>query len=337
MTSGRVSSEAEPVKVDARDKKIIAMLLGDSRMQASEIAKNVLLSRDAVSYRINRLVEQGVILGFVPKISLSAFGYNVFHVYLLLDEKKKAKHAALANFLLTHPNTLSVMGYTDTWDTEWVVGAKNLREFDVIITGLLTQFSDVILETEKLAVIRTYTYGHAPGSLLGKEGTKNISASRVELDDKDLKLLLELCTNCRQSSYDLSRKVDMSPDAVVYRINGLKQKGVISGFTIVLNLSKLGYSWYTYAISFGKFDSNDEKKFGQFVIMHPHILRAVKVFGGWDVLLSISTSTLKEYHATVKQIKNTFAENMYHYQTWLANEEHFVTPMPAVIFSKGKR
>jgi len=335
---GRIAEKSQLVKVDAKDRKILALLAEEGRMPASEIAKKTLLSRDAVSYRIDRLQKKGIILTFVPILDLTKFGYYTYHVFMLLDEKTKEKHQALIDFLVKHPNTKALMAYTDTWDVEWTVVAKDIQEFDQIFTDVLSTFPDVILEKEKLAVVKRYTAHHLPICYYQETGIQPASTSKpakeAKIDDIDVKLLQLLSENARQSSYELGKKLQLSPDSVVYRIRKLVNAQIIKVFSTLLNLSNLNHSWYTYAINFKKFDAKDEAKFNEFVSRHPHIIRAVKLFGEWDVLLSIATESTQNYHATVKEIKNTFSDIIYGYQTWLAHEELVFTPLPAVISLK---
>ena len=83
---GRIDSTLKPVKVDAKDLKILACLAKNSRESLNVIAKQALLSRDAVRYRINRLVKLGVILRFTAMVNLKSFGYHSYHVFLHLEE-----------------------------------------------------------------------------------------------------------------------------------------------------------------------------------------------------------------------------------------------------------
>ncbi len=329
---GRITEAKKTVKLDAKDKKILALLAENSRSPASEIAKKVLLSRDTVAYRINRLQQEGIILSFFPIIDISAFGYSTYHVFLLLNERAKAHHDALLAFLQEHPATRTIMSYTDTWDIEWVLIAKDIKEFDAILTEVLTKFPEVVLEKEKLATITRYSSLLLPYSFYaGVLPTYDVRHAENEqkYDATDMKLLRELSKDCRQNSYELGRKMNLSPDAVVYRMKRLTS--VIKRFTILANLTNLGYSWYTYVIRFTKFDAKDEAKFVEFATKHPAIIHAAKVFGKWDVLLYIVADSPQHYHLTVKEIKNTFSDIINSYQTWFAHEEYFYTPLPKVI------
>ena len=62
-----------------------------------------------------------------------------------------------------------------------------------------------------------------------------------------------------------------------------------------------------------------------------HILRSAKTLGGWDLLLYLVVENPREFHRTVKDIKNVFANIVRNYQTWIAFKEHVFKTMPEVI------
>jgi len=61
------------------------------------------------------------------------------------------------------------------------------------------------------------------------------------MDDLDLRLIAELTKDARQSSAELSRKLNVNETTVRRRIQHLEEQGIIT-FTTVLNPSKLGYN-----------------------------------------------------------------------------------------------
>ena len=330
---GRITDKQYDIKIDVKDTKILSILAENSRLPASEIAKKVQLSRDAVAYRIKRLQEEEVILSFSPVINFAAVGYSEFHVFFLLDENNRVEQQELITYLVQHNHTRSVMKYTDTWDLEWVLIARNLNEFEQIVTDVATRFHHVVLEKDQLAVIEKY-FSHTYPQQYTHPPTPTEPAS---LDDTDRSLLTLLAQDCRQSSYELGKALHMSPDAALYRIKKLMSTGVITRFTTLINLSALKNSWYTYAIRFRKFDQKDQATFLEFARSQHQVIRATKLFGPWQAMLSIVASSPESYHKIVKETKNAFAHIIFKYQTWLAHEELCYVAVPKVLLLKQKK
>ena len=62
-----------------------------------------------------------------------------------------------------------------------------------------------------------------------------------KLDLKNRKILHELDKNCRQSLNQIGRKVNLSKNAVRYRIAMMKKTGIKKKFQTIINIGKLGY------------------------------------------------------------------------------------------------
>src|SRR3989338_9693867 len=66
----------------------------------------------------------------------------------------------------------------------------------------------------------------------------------MRFDKKDWKILYELDKDSRQTYSQLSKKIQLSQEAVRYRINLLIKTKVIQKFFTVINSSKLGFAYY---------------------------------------------------------------------------------------------
>ena len=94
--------------MDATDKKILSILKENSRESASEIAKRVSLSVPAVTERIRKLEQSGVIEKYTLRINPCELGYNLLVFVLVKIDASRNLEAfqdevtALANVLECH-------------------------------------------------------------------------------------------------------------------------------------------------------------------------------------------------------------------------------------------
>jgi len=63
----------------------------------------------------------------------------------------------------------------------------------------------------------------------------------LELDSVDMKLLKILRDNGRATFKEMAEEVGLSTSGAIRRIRGLKEMGVIKGFTVEVDEEKLGY------------------------------------------------------------------------------------------------
>ena len=72
----------------------------------------------------------------------------------------------------------------------------------------------------------------------------------VKIDLRDKKILYELDINSRQPLSKISKKVGLPKTVVSYRINKLREIGVIKNFYTVIDAFKLGYIAFRFYITF---------------------------------------------------------------------------------------
>jgi DNA-binding Lrp family transcriptional regulator len=70
--------------------------------------------------------------------------------------------------------------------------------------------------------------------------TVGAMSPRVQLDDVDRQIIVLLQEDARRTIADLAERVNLSPAPVKRRIDRLEQLGVITGYTVTLDHSKLG-------------------------------------------------------------------------------------------------
>lgn len=338
LNTGRIDEFAKkPIKVDLKDKKILSLLSEDSRMPLSRIAKRIRLSREVVNYRIQRLLRKGVIKKFIPIINMERFGYGTFHVFFNINILNEERKNMLLNRLIEHPNTKSVMEYHDTWDLEWVLIAKTPQEFDWLLTELTKEFRGIIMQNDKLMLVRGYKSIQLPGEIYFEAGHKfqrlKRKSKESKIDEKDIGILSLLSEDSRLSSYVIGDKVGLSADAVNYRIKKMLDNETIFRFTILTNLSLLNYHWYTLCLNLKTFDLNSEMRFRELISGNPSVLRAVKVLGDRDLLIYVTTESSKQLHLVFKHIQQNFMNIIYNHQIWLAYKEHVFSSFPKVLQS----
>ena len=320
----KANLEKKP-KVDLKDRKILSLLTENSRMTLNQIASKVLLSRDAVRYRIQRLQKLGVIQQFVPLLDFQMFAYNRYHLFLQLEEMADAEQEKLLKEFAEHPAVVSVIEYSDNFDAEIVLLCRNVFEFDRFFTDVMNKHHDVIDDYIILERVKGYCNRLLPQEFLEFKKSQKIPEREERLkkiDETDIRILELLGEDARQSYFGIAEKVNLSSDAVSYRIKKLKKGGLIRNFSVVTNLSSIGYNWYTLLVQLRYWDSEHESKFKQMVKTHPTILLAMKCIGEWNLLIYIAAKSQTEFHHIVKGLRHDFRSVIRTYETLLGFKEH---------------
>src|SRR6056297_3534925 len=122
------------------------------------------------------------------------------------------------------------------------------------------------------------------------------------IDRYNRKILLELQYNGRISYTELGKKVGLTGPAVKERVHKLEEAGVIKGYRVRLDLSKLGYTM-TAIINF-KMNPGSIKRFIDDLAKIPEVIEVNRITGSDNMIIKVA---LKETRHLEKLI-NRFIE-----------------------------
>ena len=323
--TGRIDASRQPeIKLDAYDKKILSYLADDGRRSYKEIAKKIRLSPDAVSYRVERLRNGNVIRRFIPDVSFRQFGLYKYSLFIELKELPQEKEDEFLAYLIRKEHVLSVIKYTDRFDLEVTIIATDATEYDTVATRIMNDYPDIIEDAETFQQIMSYKsvflpdgYGDLPVKRIPQKKTV-----RPKIDRKDCVILAELDKDARDSSITIAKKVGTSVDTVLYRMRRCEEQKTINRYTALINLSQLGFSWYTFLVNLKCMPKDKESKLKEFVRGNPNILRCVRGLGQWDLIFYIVAEGQPAFHKVVSSIRTEFRDIIKDYDTLLAFQEY---------------
>ena len=97
--------------MDEKDKLILSLLQKDGRMTASEMAEKVDLSVPAVTERIRKLTEGGVLKEFCAVLDAKKVGYDVT-AYILLDMSSSNSYGDMVQYAQDNDEVLECHSIT---------------------------------------------------------------------------------------------------------------------------------------------------------------------------------------------------------------------------------
>ncbi|MEK6918223.1 MAG: Lrp/AsnC family transcriptional regulator [Nanoarchaeota archaeon] len=137
----------------------------------------------------------------------------------------------------------------------------------------------------------------------------------TELKSIDRKILFELDSNSRQSFRTISKKVGLSKDAVIYRINKLKEEGIIKGYQTILDLGKLGFISFRLYLKFQNTTPKKEEEIIEFLKRQKNISWIVSIEGEYDLGLWFLCKKNKEMDLFWKELLKKYRD--YIEKKWL--------------------
>lgn len=138
-------------EIDKIDANIVSLLLEDGRMPASEIARRLgNVSERAVRYRIERMVEEGVIR-IAAIVSPQIFGLSTRADVLL--EVEADKILEVANSLANYPNVTYVACAIGETDVSIQVVARDANDVYRFVTEMVSKVPGVRKTTTSIVPV----------------------------------------------------------------------------------------------------------------------------------------------------------------------------------------
>jgi DNA-binding Lrp family transcriptional regulator len=261
------------VKIDLKDRKILYQLDLDCRQSNSQIGKKVGLKRDVVAYRIKRMEEERVIINYWTVIDAFKLGYNVFRIYLKFQDIPPDIKDKVINRFIENRDTWSVYSLIGPYDLGAIMWIKNILHFYQFYDQLLDNFGKYISKKIVSVYVKADEYERTY-LISDKKNNERIKytvvsdGSFIDIDDVDYKILNEIAVNARIPLIDLADKLKMSSQAVNYRLNNLTKSGVIKGFRITIDISKINLRYFDLRINLS--DHSQRKSIIDFVKGSPY-------------------------------------------------------------------
>lgn len=127
----------------------------------------------------------------------------------------------------------------------------------------------------------------------------------MKMDEIDIAIIDILKNDARKSFREIARALKVSPDTISKRYERLIQQGIIIGSTVVIDPSKIGYSFIT------RFGVNVKPAYATQVleklIKIPSVIMASKLVGNHDI---IAISVIKNF-PHLCQMRDTILEMPY--------------------------
>lgn len=296
------------IVLDLKDRKILYELDINARQSDSEIAKKVKLSREVVSYRINRLMKEGIIKNFVTILNHNALGYLCFRIFLKFNDVTPEKEKDIVEFLTD--KVAWVVRVRGNWTFNIMIFTQNVFEVEKFLDSMKKRFQDNLITIHFSIITRIYHYHR---TYLANDDKKEPiyeimgEESKIStLDDVDIKILDTIENDARLSSIDISKKININERIVRYRMKNLISNRVILGFRAIPDLATLGMYYYKVHMKLKKFDEETTKKLSYYVSIQPNIVYKTETLGGWDCELEVQIESSKLLYEFIDRMTKEF-------------------------------
>ena len=140
--------------MDSLDLRLISLLRENARLSVADLAKQLKVSRGTVQNRIDKLVEQRVLLGFTVRTASEVAAQRVRAVMMISVDGDRSD--AILAALRGYPEVRALHTTNGRWDIVAELGADSLEAFDAVlrdirtIKGVSNSETSLLLSTHKM-------------------------------------------------------------------------------------------------------------------------------------------------------------------------------------------
>jgi DNA-binding Lrp family transcriptional regulator len=157
-----VGGDLAEVALDELDYEILGILTKSARKSYREIGLALGVSPKVVKYRMQRMIDTGVILGFDVKLNHRALGFTEYKVFLELANISTRSVERLIDHLRTLVPTICIAKSIGISDLEFEAMVRSDGELHAILRDLRYAFPDLIRAESFLVVSREAYVNYLP-------------------------------------------------------------------------------------------------------------------------------------------------------------------------------
>lgn len=142
----------KPTEIDETDKKILRILTKDARLPLVKIAQATNTSAKVISYRLKRLQEEKVILGYRPIVNNELIGFKHYKVFFYLTNVTEEKLTQFKSYLKSLSPIMYIVeeiGITDVDIELMLPTGESVFEF---VDKICFTFPELIRDYEAFAI-----------------------------------------------------------------------------------------------------------------------------------------------------------------------------------------
>ncbi|MFH0817753.1 MAG: Lrp/AsnC family transcriptional regulator [Candidatus Micrarchaeota archaeon] len=319
-------------KPDKKDLRILYELDLNARISISELARRVGLSPQVTDYRVRALFNDGTIIGSMALLDTPRLGYFIFRIYMRLQNITQKKEARIVNYLKNHPLSVWVVSASGRWDIEALFTCRNPVHFSNVIKEIKADLGRHILDINLSASVVNYHFTRSYLAEIERAISKypfvGFEPELQHIDEKDIRILEILSKDARKSNVDMGKAVGLTYNGVKNRIRKLEGNGVIAGYRIFMDLSKIGRRYYKSLITLHNIDEMVGKRMHEFCVNDPRITYLVEIMGEWDIELEAEVKNEEEFREIMLNFRSQFGQYIRDYEVLHVYKEHKMNYFP---------
>lgn len=314
------------IHLDRINRVMLQILVEDARTPLSRIASVVRLSKAGVLKRINRLIEDGVIIDFIAITNPLAWGYRLYFVLFSTDASTEEDDISV---IRRCPFVWWFVRLGGGFNFQLALMAKDSNAFYKTWGGLARK-----LNVRDLRIMELDWYQLQPYEILGVKSGLPMKSEKYycePLDKTDAILLDALRFDSRESILGLSRKTGLGVDCIKRRLGRLYGRGAIQRYFTNFDIFSAGFIPYMLFLKMSDTSRKDALK--RYLLDSKHSNGVFSLSDEWAIGCMVEFQTIQDLRVFLSSLTKAFPEIM-EYQTMLMLDQIICDMFPKGVFQE---
>ncbi len=296
--------------LDIKDQKIFVELFKNGRVPYSTISKNTHMSKDAVRYRIDKLIKEGLMTNITTIIDINKLGWSSSLVFFKFANLNKVKIKQFMSYLIESPFVVEILEFAGSWDFAARFQHKDTIHLNQIINKLEGNFP-YLIDNYSIFFISESIF--LPYNVLFENDAFQFSPVKIQpykIDDFDLKILTAISTDGRKSLAQLEEELKENRMTIYYRMKKMMKSGVIQHFRPNMFTEKLGLHWYIVKI---KLSQRSDEKINSLINRLKSFKQTNHImlgFGAADIIFYTQVKIVQELQDIMYMLREDFSDEI---------------------------
>jgi Lrp/AsnC family leucine-responsive transcriptional regulator len=302
------------IKIDLKDKKILYELDIDSRQSFRNIGRKVGLSKDIVANRVKRLQDTGIIKRFYVRYDTLQLGLNLLRFYFKFQYVTPEIKKEIIKHFMNNEYVKNLFSTEGSYDLGVIINIEKIPNIYPFWKNTLKKYGDYFAEQVFSIYMGELVYRQ---SFLLDEIEKTdrtpmcSNLGLVKIDDLDLKILRFLISDSRIPTVEIAKKLNSTTTTILSRIKRLVELKVILGFTVDLDLDKIGYQ--TWKVDFYLSEYTKVNQIVKYIEKNPFLICVDYTIGYADLEIELCVRNINQLYNIIEDLLSKFPKKIRKY------------------------
>jgi len=292
--------------MDKKNKQIIYELSKNARIPLKQLAKKLRLNISTTAYRLNSLIKQGLIFNFHPIIDAAKIGWNGFRLYFDFINTTPDLEQEIFLWLAKQEEAKAISKCTGCIDGAIMTWLENQFIFYDFVNRFKEKYGKYLFNLRHYTYLRTYHFNREY-LIDNNEQTSYLITGNPDnktIDELDKKIIYCLVDNCRKTSVEISKEINVPARTISSRIKRLEKSGIIAGYNVNIDYKKLGVEYYKFNFCFS--NNINYSSLVEFAKTLPQTIYVDETLGDFDFELNLEVHNKNEAIEIIDKIKKQF-------------------------------